>query len=73
MGNDQSRTSGSGGDVPAGPIDYYELLQIDEEATYDEIKVSGERVGELSGLEVEWQSGRVVEWSRCRLAHESSC
>jgi len=37
MGNDQSRTKDASGET-AGPIDYYELLQVDEEATYDEIK-----------------------------------
>lgn len=41
MGNDQSRTSsGDGKQVDEKPPDYYELLQVDEEAGYDEIKVS---------------------------------
>lgn len=41
MGNDQSRTpSGDGKQVEEKPPDYYELLQVDEEAGYDEIKVT---------------------------------
>ncbi|OWZ26582.1 hypothetical protein C356_06913 [Cryptococcus neoformans c45] len=41
MGNDQSRTSsGDGKQVDEKPPDYYELLQVDEEAGYDEIKRS---------------------------------
>ncbi|WVQ83519.1 hypothetical protein IAT38_005660 [Cryptococcus sp. DSM 104549] len=42
MGNDQSRTSSGGGADPVadGPLDYYELLQVDEEATGEEIKKS---------------------------------
>ncbi|WWD16810.1 hypothetical protein CI109_101242 [Kwoniella shandongensis] len=42
MGNDQSRTSGGGGDKVQEdrPPDYYELLQVDEEATGEEIKRS---------------------------------
>jgi hypothetical protein len=40
MGNDQSRgTSSQTTEVPK-VLNYYELLQIDEEATFDEIKVS---------------------------------
>lgn len=40
MGNDQSR--GSSSQQPEAPtvLNYYELLQIDEEATFDEIKVN---------------------------------
>lgn len=38
MGNDQSRQT-AGQDLANRPLDYYELLQIDEEATFDEIKV----------------------------------
>ncbi len=38
MGNDQSRSQGDREEVE-GPIDYYELLQVDIEATADEIKV----------------------------------
>lgn len=38
MGSDQSRTAGDK-EVPEGPIDYYELLQVDIEATPEEIKV----------------------------------
>ncbi|XAO26891.1 hypothetical protein I312_105732 [Cryptococcus bacillisporus CA1280] len=41
MGNDQSRTSsGDGKQVEEKPPDYYELLQVGEEAGYDEIKRS---------------------------------
>ena len=37
MGSDQSRASGS---TPADrPVDYYELLQVAEDATSEEIKV----------------------------------
>ena len=35
MGNDQSRTSGP---QEVKPLDYYELLQLQEDATGDEIK-----------------------------------
>lgn len=40
MGNDQSRSSGGAHAEQLKPLDYYELLQVDEEATFDEIKVS---------------------------------
>ncbi|WRT65403.1 uncharacterized protein IL334_002346 [Kwoniella shivajii] len=42
MGNDQSRSSGGAGDkdVEERPPNYYELLQVDEEATAEEIKRS---------------------------------
>lgn len=39
MGNDQSRTTDSSNDE-ARPPDYYELLQVDQDATDDEIKAS---------------------------------
>lgn len=39
MGSDQSRTAGDKEEVE-GPLDYYELLQVDVEATPEEIKVS---------------------------------
>jgi hypothetical protein len=40
MGNDQSRGSSSQAQVAEKTLNYYELLQIDEEAEFDEIKVS---------------------------------
>jgi hypothetical protein len=40
MGNDQSRGSSSQVQVTEKSLNYYELLQIDEEAEFDEIKVS---------------------------------
>jgi DnaJ family protein A protein 5 len=39
MGNDHSRGSAGGAAADDRPPDYYELLQIDEEATGEEIKV----------------------------------
>ena len=40
MGNDQSRSSSGGGSNAAAtkPLDYYELLEINEEAEFDDIK-----------------------------------
>jgi len=40
MGNDQSRTSGDQTGTDGRPPDYYQLLQVDEDATGEEIKVS---------------------------------
>jgi len=40
MGNDQSRGSSNQAQVAEKTLNYYELLQIDEEAEFDEIKVS---------------------------------
>jgi hypothetical protein len=40
MGNDQSRGTSSQAEVAEKPLNYYQLLQIDEEAEFDEIKVS---------------------------------
>jgi hypothetical protein len=40
MGNDQSRGSSTRPDEPIQQLDYYQLLQIDEDATFDEIKAS---------------------------------
>jgi DnaJ family protein A protein 5 len=40
MGNDQSRGSSSKVEEPTKPLDYYVLLQIDEDATFEEIKAS---------------------------------
>jgi hypothetical protein len=40
MGNDQSRGSSSQAQVAEKTLNYYELLQIDEDAEFDEIKVS---------------------------------
>jgi len=40
MGNDQSRGSSTQAQVAEKTPNYYQLLQIDEEAEFDEIKVS---------------------------------
>jgi hypothetical protein len=40
MGNDQSRGGSSEQQEAPKVLNYYELLQIDEEATFDEIKVN---------------------------------
>lgn len=40
MGNDQSRSAGNDQSAEDKPPDYYQLLQVDEEASYEEIKVS---------------------------------
>lgn len=40
MGNDQSRGASSQAQVAEKTLNYYELLEIDEEAEFDEIKVS---------------------------------
>ncbi len=39
MGARESRTQGEQADGAAGPPDYYALLEVDESATADEIKV----------------------------------
>jgi len=39
MGNDQSRGSSGQADTEIKAVNYYELLQIDQEAEFDEIKV----------------------------------
>ena len=39
MGQDQSTASGQRGSDDARPPDFYELLEVTEEATADEIKV----------------------------------
>jgi DnaJ family protein A protein 5 len=40
MGNDQSRSAGSQDQAAEErPPDYYQLLQVDEDAGFDEIKV----------------------------------
>jgi DnaJ family protein A protein 5 len=50
MGNDQSRsTSGQDHNAAATkPLDYYELLEIDEEATFDDIKRAYRRLALLN-------------------------
>lgn len=40
MGNDQSRGNSGQAQIPEKSLNYYELLQIDEEADFDDIKVS---------------------------------
>jgi hypothetical protein len=40
MGNDQSRGGSNEQQEAPKVLNYYELLQIDEEATFDEIKVN---------------------------------
>jgi hypothetical protein len=58
MGNDQSRGSSSQAQVADKTLNYYELLQIDEEAEFDEIKVSVAYICQESMLTV--PSGRTV-------------
>lgn len=50
MGNDQSRSSGGAGNAAAAtkPLDYYELLEIDEEAEFDDIKRAYRRLALLN-------------------------
>lgn len=40
MGNDQSRGSSTKPEESVGQSNYYQLLDIDEDATFDEIKAS---------------------------------
>ena len=51
MGNSQSSTGG-GTDAPTAPaqLDYYALLNVDEEAGDDEIKVRPKTGKQLSGM-----------------------
>ena len=58
MGNDQSRGSSNQAQVAEKTPNYYELLQIDEEAEFDEIKVSVAHTCQESSLTV--LSGRIV-------------
>jgi len=39
MGNDQSRASGKDNAEDSRPPDYYQLLQVDQDATGEDIKV----------------------------------
>ena len=58
MGNDQSRGSSSQAQVAEKTLNYYELLQIDEEAEFNEIKVSVAHNCQRYSLTV--SSGRTV-------------
>lgn len=58
MGNDQSRGSSSQSQVVEKTVNYYQLLQVDEEAEFDEIKVSVAHACQESSLTV--LSGRTV-------------
>jgi hypothetical protein len=52
MGAGESKANGPGAvDAQAAVPDYYELLQVDENATADEIKVRALELHDLAGLQ----------------------